>query len=852
MKFLRSVVAFWVVFWGCSTVFAQSIVVSGTITDKVTNETLPYVSVTVVGGAVGTGVSADEDGRYRISVPNGLSKIRFSYIGYLGVDIDIQQAATQTINIAMDVDPEMMEEVVVSAKRGRYRNRDNPAVQLIRKVIENKSENRMESQDYVQYEQYEKISLALSNLSDKFKNRKMFRNYQFLFEEQDSMAVGGKNMLPAYLYERLSQVYYRKIPRKRKQYVKAEKRAEFDEKFIDNEGLNDYFNRLYEDIDIYDANISLATNLFLSPIAGSSPTFYKFFITDTVKTVQPWLIELSFVPRNSTDMLFSGQLYITHDGKYAVKQAYLTVSDEINLNFLRNMEASLDYESDGNGRYYLGQSELSMEFALTNRGGGMFGKRVVNYLDYQVNVAQPANIYDGPAEEIAFDKNEALTDDYWSGIRHIPLETRELNIYKNVDTLQSIPSFRRTMDIATLLIAGYKAFGPVEVGPVNTFYSFNPIEGFRLRVGGRTTADLSKRFYAETYAAYGFRDEKWKYFFSGTYSLNNKSIYTFPQHFLRASYQRDTKIPGQELQFVQEDNVLLSFKRGDNHRWLYNDIYRLEYLHELTNHFTYGVEFTKWRQQPAGILTYQSTGHDGQVINHRELNTTEITLRLRFAPHEQFYQGKMYRTPIENRHPKFQLSYTAGLKDVLAGEYNYHNISAGVSKRVYLSQLGYADVDVEGTYIFGEGLPFPVLSIHRANQSYAYQLNSYNLMNFLEFVSDHHASVNVQYYMNGFLFNKIPLLKRLKLREVFSFKGLWGGLREANNPVFNPALFRFQRNADGLPISYTLQREPYIEGSVGVANIFKLLRVDVVKRFSYLNNPEVPEWGIRARFKLDF
>src|SRR5690606_14164045 len=485
-------------------------------------------------------------------------------------------------------------------------------------------------------------------------------------------------------------------------------------------------------------------------------------------------------------------------------------------------------------------------------GGGMLGRRLVDYADYRVGIAQPDSIYAGPAEEIAYQEDKRFDEDFWAAARHMPLEKRDLNIYKNVDTLQTIPSFRRFMDITTLLLAGYKSFGPVEVGPVNTFYSFNPVEGFRLRFGGRTTPEMSKRFYAETYAAYGFRDQKWKYFLSGTYSFNNKSIYHFPQHYLRVSYQKDTKIPGQELQFVQEDNFLLSFKRGDNHRWLYNDIYRVEYQHELNNHFSYGVELTKWRQQPAGILTYQHADANGNLVNHPELNTTEMTVRLRYAPYEQFYQSKLYRVPIENKYPIFTLNYTAGLKGFLDGEYDYHRVSGGVFKRVYLSQLGYADVNVEGAYVFGEGLPFPVLTIHRANQTYAYQLNSYNLMNFLEFVSDHHASVNIQYYMNGFLFNKVPLLKRLKLREVFSFKGIWGGLRDENNPAFNSNVFRFQHNDEGVPISYSLQREPYIEASAGVANIFKLFRVDLVKRFTYLDNPGVPEWGIRARFKLDF
>ncbi len=834
-------------------VFGQSTSVRGVITDLVTGETLPYVTITVPGSTIGT--SADDDGHYTIKLSGGQTKLKFNFIGYLPVEVDLNPGIDQTINIQMDVNEDMLDEVVITGKRGRYRNRDNPAVELIKKVIEHKDENQMGAHEYVQFEQYEKITFALSNLSEKFKNKKIFNNYQFLFNEQDSTEMGGRITLPAYMEEKFSNVYYRGDPEKKKQYVLANKKAEFDPRFIDNDGLSAYFNRLYEDINIYDNNISIATNLLLSPIANNSPTFYKFFITDTIKTNDPWLVELSFIPRNKSDLLFEGKLYITLEGNYAVEGAYLTVNNDINLNFMRGLEANLEFDKNKeDGRYFLSKSTLAMEFAITEKGGGMYGQRTVDYENYVFNKPQPDSVYSGPGEVIVYNTEEKKDDAYWEDIRPIPLNADEVTIYRNVDTLQTIKSFRRFMDISTLVIAGYKSFGKFEMGPANTFYSFNPVEGFRLRLGGRTTPEFNKRFYAETYAAYGFKDEKWKYFLSGTYSFNKRSIYKFPGNYLRASFQRDTKIPGQELRFVQEDNFLLSFKRGDNQRWLYNDIYRLEYVREFENHLSFNAGFTKWKQSPAGILKYQRLNTTGDPVNVESLNTSELNFQVRYAPNEQYYQGKLYRTPIFNKYPIFTLNYDMGMKGFLDGEHNYHKLSASIFKRVYLSQLGYADVTTEGGYIFGNNIPFPLLTIHRANQTYAYQLNSYNLMNFMEFMSDKYAAIDVQYYMNGFLFNKIPLVKKLKLREVFSFKSLWGSLRDENNPNYNTSnnLFQFPLDENGVPISYTLSREPYIEGSVGIANIFKLFRVDLVKRFSYLDNPGVSEWGVRARFKLDF
>ncbi|MDE3253249.1 MAG: carboxypeptidase-like regulatory domain-containing protein, partial [Bacteroidota bacterium] len=307
--------------------------------------------------------------------------------------------------------------------------------------------------------------------------------------------------------------------------------------------------------------------------------------------------------------------------------------------------------------------------------------------------------------------------------------------------------------------------------------------------------------------------------------------------------------PGQELQFVQEDNFLLSFKRGQNDKWIYNSKFKVDYVHELPNHLSYSLGFNNWKQEPAGSIIYTKQVN-GTDVNINKLITTEISGEIRWAPHEQFYQGKVYRIPIINKYPILTVRFIAGVKGILNSEYNYQNISARLEKRAYLSQLGYTDVVAEAGYIFGK-LPYPLMTIHRANQTYAYQLNSYNLMNFQEFVSDHFVSLNLDHHFNGLFFNRIPLLKKLKFREVVSMKMIYGGVRSENNPDNDPSLIKFP-TYNGLPTTFSLGKKPYVEGSVGVTNIFKLIRVDLVKRFNYLDNPNISPWGIRARFKFDF
>lgn len=831
------------------TAYAQQTIIKGVIKDAQTGETLPFATVTVPGTKIGA--SADIDGRYNLRMDGDHRSIQIAYIGYVSQEIPVKPGESQTINVQLEVNATMLNEVVVTGTKARYRNRDNPAVQLIRQVIAHKDSNRMGAHEYEEFKQYEKVSLALSNISDRFRNNKIFKNYQFLFQEQDSTALGGKTILPAFMTEKLTQVYYRKHPEKKKEILLGEKKAEFDKQFLDDEGMKDYINRLYENIDIYENNVTLAANQFLSPIAGTSPTFYKFYITDTIKTQQPYLVELSFVPRNRADKLFQGKIYITLDGNYAVQHAVLSLDNNVNLNFLRNMEATLSFEKSEDGRYRLSNSVLEMEFSLSEKGSGLYGRRVTEINEYAVNQPRPDSIYQGPRLERR-ELELAHSENGWNSLRPIPLEGMEQDIYRNVDTLQRIPSFRRTMDIATLLLAGYKSFGIFEVGPVNTFYSFNPIEGFRLRFGGRTTPNLSKRFYMETYAAYGFRDQRWKYFLSGTYSFNNQSIYHFPLHYLRVSYQNDTKVPGQELQFVQDDNFLLSFRRGENDRWLYNKLFKLEYVKEFENRFSYKVGFSRWQQEPAGVLAFQRQVAGQGLENIRYLNNSELSMELRYAPNEKFYQGKLYRIPIINEHPIFTLRYAAGIKGLFNGDNAYHHLSAAVFKRSYLSQFGFIDWTLDGGYIFGEQIPFPLLSLPRANQTYAYQLNSYNLMNFMEFANDRYANLNMQYYMNGFLFNKVPLLRRLKWREVFSFKALFGGLRDGNNPNIDASNMLFPTDVDGQAVTYVMGSEPYMEASAGITNIFKILRVDAVRRLNYMDLPNAPKWGIRFRVKFDF
>ncbi|EOR96459.1 : hypothetical protein [Arcticibacter svalbardensis MN12-7] len=828
--------------------YSQTSSISGRVVDRSGNP-LAFVSVELLGSMHGT--STDTAGIYQLKAVGSSTQIKFSYVGFKSLVKNIVPGKEQILNVRLDEEDNSLQEVSVKGKKHRsYSNRENPAVELIRQVIAHKHENEAQHYDFLQYQQYERIQFSLSNMPSGIAGKKMLSPYRFVFENIDSTKIQGKTVIPVFMEEKLSDNYYRKDPEKTIQIMKAEKSVDFG-KYLDQKGMTVYLNRMYNVVDIYAPNIFIVSNEFLSPLADVAPTFYKYFIQDTITTSDnEKLVEMHFFPRNKTDLLFKGKLWITLDGNYAVKKVELGLSKDINLNWVREMTVTQDFERNPDGRYHLSRNSMKADFGmLPQKGAGIYGERVVYYSDYHVNVPALAEVYQGSTLQ----SNTSLTKDNQSLLleskRPDTLSAAEAKVYSNIDSLQRIPSFRHTMSITAAFTSGFKTAGPVEIGPISTFYSFNPLEGTRLRLGGRTTTAFSPRVYLESYGAYGFQDQQWKYLLSAAYAFNNKSIYTFPFHYLKASYQKDTEIPGQQVAFAQSDNFLLSFKRGDNDKWIYSDVLKTDYIHEFSNHFSYSLGFKNWKQRPAGTLEYY-TLDEGQKTPVADLTTSELSLELRWAPHEQLFQGKMYRTTIPSKYPIMTLRFVSGLKGVLNSDYSYQNMMLNVSKRFYLSQLGYSDFMVEGMQIFGQ-LPYPLLTIHNANQSYTYQPYAYNMMNFMEFVTDHYVSLNFEHKFNGFFLNKIPLIRKLKFREIVGLKMLYGGIRSENDPVLHPSLLAYPLNGNDRSSTYSLGNSPYAELNVGLGNIFRIIRLDAVKRLTYLDHPDVVKLGIRASMKFD-
>jgi hypothetical protein len=821
-------------------------VVKGFVIDADTKKPIPFANIVFNNSTIGT--AADYNGHFTLSANTSINKIKITSIGYKPLVVNIIPGKTNELIITLNVTYTVLSEFVVRPKKEKYKNKSNPAVEIINSVIINKDINNNKSYDYLEYKKYDKTQFALSNLSERFMNRKSLKKFAFIFDNIDTNILEEVKILPIYMKETLSNYYYNKNTQKTKEIIIANKMVSF-EGYVDDQGMSEYLNFLYQNINIYDNTVTFATNIFLSPIASTAPAFYKYYIKDTTIVDGENCVELFFSPRNNTDLLFNGFIYITLDGNYAVKKIDMSVNKNINLNWVKDVSIIQEFENTQNYGRLIKSSDIIIDFGVSKNSMGFLGQRKVIYDNYLINKTIPDSVFE-ESKIIQLDDVNEKNNEFWESNRPLKLSKSEKGIYTITDSLKSIPAFRRSMNMFVLVLAGYKDLGQFEIGPVNTFYSYNPIEGNRFRVGGRTTPKFSKKISFNNYLAYGLLDKKFKYYFGTTYSLTKNTIYHFPVKYLKLSIQDETKIPGQELQFIQEDNILLSFKRGVNDKLLYNQTIKFEYLSEFENHFSYTFGYSYTKQKPSGSISYNIKGSDFINPLVEYINISEIYLNLRFAPQEKFYQGKQYRTPMTNKYPIFNLYYIVGLK-TLGNTNNYQNLKINIYKRFYPGILGYTDLIFEVGKVFGE-VSYPLLYIHRANQTYAYQLASYNLMNFLEFVSDEYVSLNIDHHFNGFIFNKIPFIEKLKLREVVSGKFLYGTLSRTNNPDFNANLFTFPVDYAGNPITFTLDKEPYLEISLGVENIFKFFRVDLVKRLTYLNNPNVSDIGIRVRFRFDF
>lgn len=831
--------------------------VSGIVKDSITGEPLPFVSVYFDGSTIGA--MTDDNGTFTLQNNQGYTKLAAASLGYDTKFIDLKPGKKND-NLEVLLKPTAFEisEVVVKPKREKYTRKDNPAVELIKKVIAHKNDNRIEAKPEYQTEVYEKLSLSLDNFNPNLDKNKFLKKFKFIKNYLDTSEFNGKPILTVSVRENLSDFYYRKSPKAEKTIVRAKRMQGIDKTLDDGGGITSNLEEIFKSINIFDNNIPILLNRFVSPLSSTlATTYYHYYIMDTLDVGGDKCVDLAFVPANSESYGFTGRLYITLDGNYAVKKVLLNTPANINLNWVDKLRIEQEFKQMPDSTWVLDQENTFVNFYVVKGTQQLYAHQLRNYDNYNFNVQNADSVFGLLGALHVLPEATAQPDTFWTHNRPIPLKEKEDALKDLLGQLRKVPAFNAIIKTAEILITGYiptandKKVTKFDFGPMNTTFSANHLEGFRMRVGGMTTANLNPYWFASGYLAYGTNDRKIKYNLKLTHSFTKKEYHEGenPVNNLSFIQEYDVYTPGQDFLFTSKDNIFVAWKVGEpvtKMQYIRKSV--LQYEKEWLNGLTWKSWIMNQNNEAAGTLQYIKRDESGNLYHIKDFTTSEIGTQLRFAPGERAYNGRSGKESVFNLSkdaPVFKLSHQLGIKGVLGGDYNYNHTEISAEKRIWLSSFGHIDAQVKAGKVWDK-VPFPLLILPNTNQSVTIQPEAFHMMNALEFVTDQYVSFNATYYLKGWILNRIPGIKWLRLREVLSFNMIYGGLTDKNNPTLTPGLFLLP---DG---TQPLGSTPYMECSVGLENIFKILRIDYYRRLTYLDHPDIKKGGIRIALRFTF
>lgn len=804
--------------------------IKGRVVDARNNHPVIGASIQCINYPDGT--STDQTGSFIIKTDSTIREIIVTAVGYEKKIIPVTSIAGILI-VSLTKEDHVIETVDI-VKKGKYRN-NNPAVELIDLVIRNKSKNRLAKKDSLYFQQYDKIKFGMVDPKNGFKSR--LGDISFFFRNVDTTTLKGHELLTLYMQEDISDNYVKQNPARTKKIINAQSKTEFDPRYVNNPNISSYLNYLFQPVDIYDESIFFINKLFLSPIADNAKIFYKYYITDTIRTDRELFIRLRFEPRNTNDLLFKGNLIISLDNRYAVKQANLEVDEKTNISWVNAFKVDLSYFKNEDG---IMLQDTSKVFVVFGRGkvDAVFGERYSVQYRYETKHVIPDEVFSGAPVELRVSPEKSLGAE-----RPIALDSYERSTYSNVDSLNNLKSFKTLLATGYLLAQGYYSVGKFEFGPLEYIYHMNEMEGNRFRLGGRTTSAFSEQVYLEGYMAYGMRDEKLKYYIKSAVALNGKSVSTFPAHYLEGSVQKDIFEPGKSIGYLKGDSFFRSFRSNKPTKWLDTEAYRLGHVFEFGNHLSISSALTHQRREAIGDLRFALTSDSAFSLS--QINTNDVQLTLRWAPFEKFYYRNLQRRTIVENHPVLSLQYNKGLNGFLGSDYNYDALRFSISKRFFINQLGFGDATLTAGKIWGT-LPYPLLEMPNIQEVKDRHTISYDMTNSMEFVADQFVKFSYDHELNGFFLNKIPLIKKLRFREIFGFRMFYGQLSRDNNPLTSQKVVYFDKDREGNIMTYALQKSPYGEGYVGLDNILSILRLQYYYRFNYRYHPNIT----KERFKL--
>lgn len=808
--------------------------VSGYIFDEF-EQPVPYATILFKGSTEGT--ITNEDGKFYLESDETWEVLIVSFLGYETLEITLSQRINYDLKFVLIEAASALDEVVIIS--GKQSKKNNPAIDILRKIWENKRRNGLRQYDQYEYEKYEKVEFDLNTIDSSVVKSKLFKGMEFVFEQVDTSRVTGKTYLPMFINEASSEVYGDNTIKEEREVLKGNKNSGFS----NNQVIIDFIDDLYSEYDIYENYLKFFDKSFTSPLSRTGINTYNYVLTDSSYIDNKWCYNIIYYPRRKNELTFKGDFWVA-DTTFAIKEINMQASKSANINWVKEIYIEQEFEVLNDSVFIIKRDYFMSDFALNKKekSRGIYGKRTTLYDNYKFNIPKEKDFY----KEKVFSFNEDVynrEDSFWEQNRLEQLSKDEKGVYVMLDSLKQTPKFKRLYNLGSVLASGYYEFTSLnfDYGPIFSTFGFNEVEGLRLRTGGRTYFSQNDLWRLEGFLAYGLRDDKFKYGISGKWLIDKQSRFIISGGNRRdveqigASLTNTTDVLGRSL----ASSSLIG--TGANDKLTNVNLTTLAVESEPLKNFIVRLSGT-YRTLESASKTFSLDYYtdDLQTTTSSEVKQFESAVSVYFFPNREMTgYGVERRTKNSNFATIFaQVSF--GDKSMFNSDFDYTKVQLSYTQPYSLGSLGRLTTTIQAGKTYGQ-IPLGLLSVVPGNQTYFNIFNAFSNLDFYEFVTDEYATFHLEHNFNGRLFSRIPFLKKYNLRAILGFRGVIGDVSQENRDI----------NASGL-LYVAPNIEPYYEYSVGVGNIFKILRVDLNFRGNYLDNPDARPFGVTASFGFFF
>lgn len=812
-----------------TSIFAQT-KVGGKVIDEL-NQPVSFANVIFKNSK--EGVITDENGDFYFESKENYSTLVISFIGYEPTEISLKPGLNSNLKIVLKEGVTLKDVVVYSGKTSK---KNNPAIDILRKIWERRRKNGLKMFDQYQYDKYEKVEFDMNSIDSAFMANKVFKGLEFVFEQMDTSRITGKAYLPIFINEELSEVYGDNVTNKTKEVLKANKNSGLGT----SNGVTVFIKDLYANYDIYDNYLKFFDKDFVSPLSRTGINVYNYVLSDSTFIDNKWCYNIVYYPRRKGELTFKGDFWV-NDTTWAIKKINLEANKSANINWVKEIYIEQEFDVLNDSVFLLKRDHMMSDFSFSKKeeSKGVYGKRTTLYKNHEFNIPKESEFY---REEVNFYDKKAFnqSDEFWESNRFERLNENEAGIYKLLDTLMTVPKFKRVYDLVTILGSGYIQVGNVDIGPIFSTFGYNDVEGQRIRIGGRTYFGTNDPWRIQAYTAYGFKDQKFKYGISGKWLVNKKN-----RLILNAGYRHDVEQMGVSL--TTSNDVLgrsfassSFFASGVNDKLTNINLTVLGMEIEPVKNLKFQTNLS-YRTLESASSTFSLDYFTDNTYSEIKSDVTqsEINFVAEYTPGRKTIGYGVERLDVDFNFARVFLSYSQGLKGVMNSDFNYQKLQLYYRQPVLIGGFGRLFTTFEAGKIFGQ-VPLGLMGIVPGNQSYFIIDNTYNLLDWYEFVADEYASLHFEHHFNGRLFSRIPFLRKLNWREIIGLKTVYGTVSNENRLI----------NASGL--IYQAPEKVYWEYSAGIGNIFKVLRIDAAWRGNYLELPSARKFAIRASFGFYF